>query len=272
MGVVDRAGFESDTAPRRIAGSGTSEREWQTWVGLAALPTLALDDWLPTTTRLVVLAPHPDDEVLACGGLLAMHAARGGASLVIAATDGEGSHPGVAPWTPITLAAARRAESERGLGDIAPGGAEGAGLRVHRLGLADGGVAAASVELARRLAALLRPSDLLLTTWRFDGHPDHEACGHVAASVSVAVGCRLAEAPVWMWHWARPAALALPWQRLRALPLSAEARHRKARALAAHATQLSPRPGSDDGREPGGPVLDAGVLARAQRPTEYFFV
>src|SRR5947208_7699287 len=38
--------------------------------------------------RLLVLAPHPDDEVIGCGGLLALHLAEGRKVHVVVATDG----------------------------------------------------------------------------------------------------------------------------------------------------------------------------------------
>ncbi len=42
---------------------------------------------------IVVLAPHPDDESLGCGALLAAAFAGKGAR-VVCLTDGSGSHPG----------------------------------------------------------------------------------------------------------------------------------------------------------------------------------
>src|SRR4051794_2126286 len=38
--------------------------------------------------RLLVLAPHPDDEVIGCGGLLALHLRDGRRVRVVVATDG----------------------------------------------------------------------------------------------------------------------------------------------------------------------------------------
>src|SRR5690349_12478109 len=38
--------------------------------------------------RLLVLAPHPDDEVIGCGGLVALHLREGRAVRVVVATDG----------------------------------------------------------------------------------------------------------------------------------------------------------------------------------------
>ena len=78
--------------PALIQGQSTSETQWQPWLQQHLSRPKPFAQWLPDTARLVVLAPHPDDEVLACGALLALHTAPGGASLIVAITDGEASH------------------------------------------------------------------------------------------------------------------------------------------------------------------------------------
>ncbi|MCX5880707.1 MAG: PIG-L family deacetylase [Deltaproteobacteria bacterium] len=40
-------------------------------------------------TRVLVLAPHPDDETIGCGGTLALHAAAGDPVRVLILTNGE---------------------------------------------------------------------------------------------------------------------------------------------------------------------------------------
>src|SRR6185295_14999243 len=55
--------------------------------------------------RLLVLAPHPDDEVIACGGLVAQHIREGRSVRVVVATDGAKAGD----------AAGRESESRRGL-------------------------------------------------------------------------------------------------------------------------------------------------------------
>ena len=60
---------------RLIQGSGTAETAWRAWLKSRGISTRGLGEWLPRSARLVVVAPHPDDEVLACGGLVAMHRA-----------------------------------------------------------------------------------------------------------------------------------------------------------------------------------------------------
>ena len=249
------------TMQRLIQGGGTPEPVWQSWLGSARLRAQSLQEWLPDDARLVVVAPHPDDEVLACGALLSMHAARGGESLVVAVTDGEASHAGSPHWTGQRLAAARRAESAEGLSRLGL-----PDVAVVRLGLPDGQVCRQADRLAKGLKPLLRSNDVVVTTWRLDGHLDHEATGRSAAGACAAAGCRLVEAPVWMWRWAAPGDLRVPWYRLLGLPLTPQALGRKQAALAAHETQLVQR----DAEE--GPVLGTAILARSDRTTEYFFV
>jgi LmbE family N-acetylglucosaminyl deacetylase len=248
--------------PPRIEGAGTPESAWCAWPGLAGVPRLSLDTWLPLGARLVVVAPHPDDEILAAGGLISRHAAGGGDCLVVAVTDGEASHPGASGWTPVELARTRRAESTEGLRALGLRRAE-----MARLGLPDGDVVAHRTQLTAGLALVLRPSDVVVTTWRADGHPDHEAVGEATAGVCDHLGCRLVEAPVWMWHWAAPGDARVPWERLAAFDLDDASVDHKRQALAAHASQLTPRDAPDTT-----PVLGGAIVERAARRTEFFFV
>lgn len=248
-------------ASRHIAEPRLSPAFWDAWLAAQPIPPLSPAPWLAPDRRLVVLAPHPDDEVLACGALLHGHIAQGGRALIVAVTDGEGSHAGDAQWTPERLAACRRAESARGLRALGA-----AHVGVQRWGFADGAVSACGALLSAQLGALLQADDVVVTTWRRDGHPDHEACGAAAATACADKGCPRLEAPVWMWHWADPAHPDIPWHRLRALPVPTQALAAKQQALQAHASQLAPRGNG------AGPVLDASILRRAHWRREFFFV
>ncbi len=249
------------TAARVIEGDGTPEAEWLAWPALAAAPVLPLSGWLETAQRLVIVAPHPDDEILAAGALASLHAARGGRVMLVAVTDGEASHRGGSSWTADALAAARREESAAGLRRLLPEAPE-----LLRLALPDSAVAGQVDRLREALFGTLHPNDVVVTTWRLDGHPDHEAAGTAAADATGRVGCRLIEAPVWMWHWATPGDDRVPWARLRSLAVPAATRARRAEAIAAHATQLEPR---GNGL---GPVLTQAILQRLGRPHDAFFV
>ena len=246
-------------AERHIGETGTPESHWAAL--LARVPMCRLDNLIGAAACLVVVAPHPDDEVLACGGLIAEHAARGGQVRVIAVTDGEASHPESDTWTARALAGQRRLESERGLRSL---GVEAS--CVTRLGYPDGGLARYLGPLRETLSLSVRANDVVVSTWGLDGHPDHDAVGAAAEAACAEVGAICLHAPVWMWHWSRIGDPLVPWDRLRGLLLSPSALGRKRLALSAHATQLAPR------SEHQGPVLDPLIVARAVRPAEYFFV
>jgi LmbE family N-acetylglucosaminyl deacetylase len=233
------------------------ETEWRRWLACLPMPPLEVE----ASARLVVVAPHPDDEVLACGGLIAHHAARGGEVTVIAVTDGEASHSGDASWPPEQLAAARHAERLAGLACLGV-----AAESVHILQLPDGRITAHRSTLADHLNTALRPGDVVVSTWAFDGHPDHDATGAEVRQAGAQRGCSVIAAPVWMWHWSAPDDPRVPWQRLRGLRLSPAQRQVKRTALACHVTQLAPR------AQGLGPVLDAAILARAERTQEVYLV
>lgn len=67
----------------------------------------AIDTSLPTARRVLVLAPHPDDEVFGCGGLLAALRAQGAEITLIVVTDGAAGGRGDG----AELTACRQAES-----------------------------------------------------------------------------------------------------------------------------------------------------------------
>jgi len=98
-----------------------------------ALPTGTLEEVAGSGTCLV-LAPHPDDESLGCGGLIAACCAAGRPPVVAVLTDGSGSHPGSRAFPPTRLAAIRKAEVTAAVGPPryagrAPGVSRGEGYQ-----------------------------------------------------------------------------------------------------------------------------------------------
>ncbi len=246
---------------RRIEGAGTTAAAWRADAALAGVPDAALEHLVPPGARLVVAAPHPDDEILACGGLLQLLAARGDAPLLVAVTDGEASHPGSSIWPPARLRSARPRETLAALallGMAAPA--------MTRLGIPDGGVRQAEARLRESLVALLRPGDVVLTTWRHDGHPDHEATARACAQAAADCGARLLETPVWGWHWSRPGDGAMPLARASKLALAPRILARKREALACFESQLAPDPGTG-----AAPILPAHAMERLLNPFELYF-
>jgi LmbE family N-acetylglucosaminyl deacetylase len=230
-----------------IAGAGTPETAWLPF--LAGLPPYPLP-----AGPVTLFAPHPDDEVLAAGGLLA--ALAGAGVTVVSVTDGEASNPG-GSVPPAELARRRVAETTAALAVL------GVTTRV-RLGLPDGGAAGLEAPVA---AVGLPAGGVVLAPWAGDGHPDHEAVGRGAATAAARAGARLVEYPVWTWHWAAPGDPRVPWHRARRLDLPPAVAAAKTRALAEFGSQTAPL-----GPLPAdAPVLPPAVLARFTRPYEVLF-
>lgn len=123
---------------------------------------------LPSFGRVLVLAPHPDDESIACGGTVALLADAGARVVLVVASDGEATLGSSLP--PEGIAAARRAEARRA--------AEVLGIAdVRFLREPDLGLSGRVEQLARAVGGLveeLRP-ELVLLPWFLDGTSDHRA-------------------------------------------------------------------------------------------------
>jgi LmbE family N-acetylglucosaminyl deacetylase len=210
--------------------------------------------------RAVLVAPHPDDEVLGCGGLMQHLAKRGVPLTVIAVTDGESSHPDSPTVTRTDLAAIRAGERRHAIEHL------GVAAQVLRLGLPDGGVAVHTATLAARLCSLLAPEVLCVAPWEHDGHPDHDAVAESAIQACAASGATLLRFLIWTWHWATPGDPRVPWTCARQLPLSPTEANSKQMAIAAFASQIAPlsdRPGDET-------ILPPAVVAYFQRSHEVF--
>ncbi|MGX7677563.1 PIG-L deacetylase family protein [Jatrophihabitans sp. DSM 45814] len=249
-------------AERRIVGRGTPERDWQNWAGWADLDSGSLVDLVPPGQRLVVVAPHPDDEVLGAGGLLLLAAAAGRSILVVAVTDGSGSHPGSDRYSPAELVTQRRSERQNALQLLGIAAAS-----VVEFGLEDGTVTSRTQHLTALIDDITGDGDVIVTPWRYDGHPDHEATA-IAVSAVIArstATIRQLEAPIWGWHWASPSGGQLPARSGFVLPLEPDVCARKLAAIRCFTSQLEP-----DLRTQTPAVLPDYVLQRFTRSCEVF--
>ena len=118
--------------------------------------------------RVLVLAPHPDDEVFGCGGALADLVERGARLDVILVTDGaaEARHEEERG----RIASARMEESRRALESLGGG-------TVHAGGIPDRGAADRLLEIEALIAQWLveLAPDLVFAPSPVETHPDHRA-------------------------------------------------------------------------------------------------
>ncbi len=236
--------------PNRIDQPGTQEYAWDTWPGLRQLPAADPRTW----PSAVVVAAHPDDEVLGAGGILAILAAAGVRVRLVAVTDGEGSHPDA---DPAAVARTRIAETAAALDRLGA-----SGIEVIRLGFPDTGLAAREEQLAAVLREQLEGFGMCLAPWEADAHADHEAAGRAARRAGSMAGAQVLTYPIWMWHWAKPGDRRVPWHRACQVRLPAEAAARKRAAIDAFTSQLTDR-GPDTG-----PILPAPIVAHFTRAEE----
>jgi LmbE family N-acetylglucosaminyl deacetylase len=137
---------------------------------------------------IAVIAPHPDDETLGCGGLLALAAAAGRPTVVVLLTDGAASHP----RSELPIASLRLSEIRRALSVL---GHESDVLVA--LGLADGALDAADpAAVVARLTEVLRSWGVasVFVTGPQDPHPDHRQAYVFASEAARRVG-----AIVWIY-------------------------------------------------------------------------
>ncbi|MHA0036165.1 PIG-L deacetylase family protein [Deinococcus sp. PESE-13] len=220
-------------------------------------------DPLALSGPLWVVAPHPDDEALGCGALLAALAEAGREVWALLLTDGGFSHPASKTYPRPRLSAARLAEWREGLSVLGVPPA-----RTVALGLPDGALGkhltAAARAQVQQAFAQARPGTVLLP-WERDPHPDHRAAWHLLRGVLPSDTLAL-EYAVWLPErgadadWPRP-------DEVEELTFAVgDWRDAKARAIAAHRTQLGLIADDRDGF-----VLAPAMVERALAGPERYF-
>ena len=172
------------------------------------LPEGTLDTVIGSGTCLI-LAPHPDDESLGCGGLIAACNEAGRPPLVVVLTDGTGSHPNSRMFPHARLREVRAQEVRDAVGHL--------GLPPERVVYLNEPDAAAPSEGPRFDAVVAKLLTLvgqeprctsILAPWRHDPHCDHEAASLAAAVVAARAGIAHVAYPV--WGWTLPAEAVVP--------------------------------------------------------------
>ena len=138
------------------------------------MPVESLDPSVVEAQRILVIAPHPDDESLGCGGLIATLAPLGRRFHFIFVTDGGASHPNSPTWSRYRLAAERETEAAEALRLLGAGDQPRTLLRLPDADMPAPGHHEAETALARLTAVVADfLPDLVLMPWRRDPHRDH---------------------------------------------------------------------------------------------------
>lgn len=138
---------------------------------------------------ILIVAPHPDDETLGCGGTIAVRAQAGCRIVVVVLTDGSNLFR-LSPWrietqpTPAETARLRRAETGRAMDILA-----GSRHAIHFLDTEDGTLNLHVDTVAVQLAGMIRglaPTEVFVTS-EYEQHRDHvAACAVIRAELAQA--------------------------------------------------------------------------------------
>jgi LmbE family N-acetylglucosaminyl deacetylase len=219
---------------------------------------------------VVIIAPHPDDETLGCGGLIALLTCQGASVHVVFLTDGEASHVGHPDVTPATVGRMRRDEAHAALTLLARRALSPSAMF---LGFPDGRLdrlsSSESKKLHTALAEIFRRVQpaAVFAPYRHGGSTEHTAASTFTRAACAAAGvAELLEYPIWAW-W-NPFRL-LPQFRLGAenfrLPLDSQLRSLKRAALACHRTQVEPTLPWPN------PLLPTAIVHACLGRSEFFF-
>ena len=153
-------------------------------------------------SKLLIVAPHPDDETLGCGGAIALLRFLGCDVRVLVMSDGTLSHPRSQKFPESVLRALRESETLSALKILGVHASA-----VTFLGLKDGSVPilnsplkSNAVAACRNFLAEIAPQTIFLP-WRYDPHPDHRASWNLinTALREMSLSPRLIEYPIWDW-------------------------------------------------------------------------
>ena len=167
------------------------------FAALDAAPVVSLDA-LAGRGGIVVVAPHPDDESLGCGGLIAAACREGRPVRLVVVSDGCGSHAGSRLVPPAKLRSLREAETldAAAILGLAP---EAIGfLRLPDAAVPKAGPDAEAAAAAIGAAGREIGASAIFVTWRRDPHCDHEAAAAIVDLARTELpGIRVLAYPVW---------------------------------------------------------------------------
>ena len=138
---------------------------------------------------MVILAPHPDDETLGCGGLIARRISEGRRVVVVVITDGRAllRRFGIAANpSEAEVSAMRKDETRRSVEILG-----GAASEIWFLDFENERLVGQKAEALARITALLKelaPSEVYFPS-PFEGHAEHVVTNEIARAACAATAC-----------------------------------------------------------------------------------
>ena len=221
----------------------------------------------------VVVAPHPDDEALGCGGLLALLRQARQPVAAVLVSDGTMSHPNSRLFSAVARRAVREGEFRHALSILGADQVEPLLLGMPDSQVPTSAAEPAFKEAADRLRQFLEQhgATTVLVPWRRDPHPDHRATSALVTATLAAMAHppRRLEYVVWAWERAAPDDMPTAIDGVQGFRLDVSSvAVQKQRAIAAHRSQVAPGVFTDD---PTGFLLSKEMLAHFAGPYEVFF-
>lgn len=144
----------------------------------------------------LIIAPHPDDEVLGCGGLISRLVMSGNIPHILIMTGGESSHNGCCTISPDEVIEARRNLTFKSMTIL--GVPES---NIHLFSYKDGRICFEDKETVRLadLLSLLNPDVVFVPHWG-EGWPDHIQTRDIAIKL-LPENVLIYEYCVWMWYY-----------------------------------------------------------------------
>jgi LmbE family N-acetylglucosaminyl deacetylase len=146
-------------------------------------------EWEPGAQRVLVLAPHMDDEVIGCGGTIARHIDAGATVDVVVLTDGRFGHPRVyraqgaeREKAVQELIVLRKQEAQRAQGELGVSSLKFLDAIDTRL--------TGSRRVVNELAGILRSlrPDIVYLPHFLEHHPDHRAASALLLAAAERAG------------------------------------------------------------------------------------
>lgn len=185
--------------------------------------------------RVLILAPHPDDEVFGCGGLIARLCSNGNAPYVVVLTGGGGSHRGCCDVSEPDIAEARRELTRKAMSYL--------GLppeHLFQLDLKDGSIAECYSAYncrneIKNVIDQVNP-DIIFVPHHAEGWPDHIAVREIGLKLAPA-NAVIWEYCVWFWYYMQRH---INWSNARSFKMTDEEHAAKLSAIDIYHTAYAP--------------------------------